>query len=190
MSHAELLGNAPCACRIDVDADDLVGADHLRALNDVQADTAEAEHHDIGARLDLGGLDDSADAGGHAAADVADLLERRVLADLRHRDLRQHGEFGEGRAAHVVMDHFLADGEAAGAVRHHALALRRADRRAQVGLVRQAGLALPAFRRVQRNDVIALLEARHSRPHVNNDARALVTEDDREQALPGRRPSG
>ena len=53
------------------------------------------------------GVDHRADAGGDAAADVADLVERRVLADLRHRDLRQHGEIREGRAAHVVMDQVL-----------------------------------------------------------------------------------
>ena len=45
---------------------------------------------------------DRADAGGDAAADVADLVERRVLAHLGERDLGQHGEIGEGRAAHVV----------------------------------------------------------------------------------------
>ena len=63
----------------------------------------EAEHDHVRARLDLGGVDDGADAGGDAAADVADLVERRVLADLRQGDLRQNGEVREGRAAHVVM---------------------------------------------------------------------------------------
>ena len=63
----------------------------LRALDDVEPDAAEAEDHDIRARPDLGGIDHRADAGGDAAADVADLVERRVLADLGERDLRQHG---------------------------------------------------------------------------------------------------
>ena len=89
--------------RIDVDADDHVGADHARALDHVEADAAEAEHHDLGARLDLRGVDHRADAGGDAAADVADLVEGRVLADLRQRDLRHHGVVGEGRGAHVVV---------------------------------------------------------------------------------------
>ena len=90
--------------RVEVDADDLVGADHARALDHVEADAAEAEHRDVGAGPDLGGVDHRADAGGDAAADVADLVEGRVLADLGERDLRQHGEVGEGRAAHVVED--------------------------------------------------------------------------------------
>jgi hypothetical protein len=117
------------------------------------------EHDDVRARLDLRGVDHRADAGGHAAADVADLVERRVLADLRERDLRQHREVGERRAAHVVVDGLAVEREAAGAVGHQALALRRADRGAQVGLARQARLALPAFGRVERNDVVALLAA-------------------------------
>src|SRR6188474_1313559 len=40
----------------------------------------------------------------HPAADIAALVERRVLADLRHRDFRQHGEVRKRRAAHVVED--------------------------------------------------------------------------------------
>ena len=102
MRHAELLGHGALG-GIDVDADDLVGAHHLRALDHVQADAAQAEHDDVGARLDLGGVDHRADAGGDAAADVADLVEGRVLADLRQRDLRQHRVVRERRAAHVVV---------------------------------------------------------------------------------------
>ena len=122
-----------------------------------------------------------ADAGGDAAADVADLVERRVLADLRDRDLGQHGEVREGRAAHVVMHRLAADREARGAVRHQALALRGADRGAEVGLARQAGRALPAFRRVERDDVVALLDGGDARADVDHDARALMAEDRRKQ---------
>src|SRR5213078_3883806 len=72
---------------VDVDADDLVGADQARALDHVEPDAAEAEHDDVRAGLDLGGPQHRADAGGHAAAEVADRRERRVLADLGERDL-------------------------------------------------------------------------------------------------------
>src|SRR5205807_4675164 len=91
MGHAELFGQR-AAARVDVDPDDHVGADHPAALHDIEPDAAEAEHDDPRASFDLGGVDDRADPGGDAAADVADLVERRVLADFRHRDLRQHGE--------------------------------------------------------------------------------------------------
>src|SRR5215203_2098436 len=40
MGHAELLGDGALV-RIEVDADDLVGADHAGALDDVEADAAE-----------------------------------------------------------------------------------------------------------------------------------------------------
>ena len=182
MRHAEFLGQRP-PLRVEVDADDHVGADHAGALDDVEPDAAEPEDDDVGAGLDLGGVDHRADAGGDAAADVADLVERRVLADLRDRDLGQHGEVREGRGAHVVVDLAAAEREAAGAVGHHALALRRADREAEIGLARQAVFALPAFRRVERDDVVALGEAGHPAPDIDDDAGALVAEDRREEPL-------
>src|SRR5882757_7817095 len=83
VGHAELLGHR-LALRVDVDTDDLVGADHLGALDHVQADSAEAEDHNIGARLNLRGLDDGTDTGGHAAADVTNFLEWFFLANVRH----------------------------------------------------------------------------------------------------------
>ena len=58
----------------------------------------------VDARLDLGGVDHGADARRHAAADVADLVERRGRVDLGDGDLGQHGVIGEGRAAHVVVE--------------------------------------------------------------------------------------
>jgi hypothetical protein len=51
----------------------IFGARQPRALNDVEADAAQAEHDDIVAHLHLGGVDHRADAGGDAAADVAAL---------------------------------------------------------------------------------------------------------------------
>ena len=41
------------ARRVEIDADDLVGADHVRALNHVEPDAAEPEHHDVRAGLTL-----------------------------------------------------------------------------------------------------------------------------------------
>ena len=156
----------------------------------VEADAAETEDDRRRADLDLGRVDDGADAGGDAAADIADLVERRVRIDLGERDLRQNGEIGEGRAAHVVEDLVLADREAARAVRHQALSLGRADRGAQIGLARQAGIAVAAFRRVERNDVVALLQRGDARADIDDDAGTLMAEDGRETGLPDRRPTG
>jgi hypothetical protein len=79
MGHAEALAPGLLVV-VDVDADDHVGAGKLQALDDVEADAAEAEDDGGRADLDLGGVDDRADAGRDAAADVADLVEGRVLA--------------------------------------------------------------------------------------------------------------
>src|SRR5690606_10267523 len=120
-----------------------------------------------------GGVDDGTDASGDAAADVADLVERRVRVDLGERDLGQNRVVREGRAAHVVEDLVLADGEAAGAVRHQPLSLRRANSGAQVGLLRQARRAGTALRCIERNDVVALFQGRHTWADIDNDASAL-----------------
>jgi hypothetical protein len=178
--HAEALAPLLLAV-VDVDADDHVGAREPQSLDDVEADAAQPEHHAFGARLHLGGVEDGADAGGDAAADVADLVEGRVLADLGHRDLGQHREVRERRGAHVVEQLLAVEREARGAVRHQALALGGADGGAQIGLAREARRTLPAFRRVERDDVVALLHAGHARPDVDDDAGALMAEDGGEQ---------
>src|SRR5690606_27821213 len=70
-----------------------------------------------------------------------------------------------------------------GAVRHEPLALGGADGGAQVGLAAEAGLALPALRRVERDDVVAGRHAGDAGADLEDHAGALVAEDDREQAL-------
>src|SRR5690606_20696669 len=87
MRHAEALSPFLLGV-VDVDADNHVGPGQSQALDDVEPDAAEPEDDGGRAYLDLGGVDDGADAGGHAAADVADLVERRVRIDLGHRDFR------------------------------------------------------------------------------------------------------
>ena len=175
MGHAEL--GAPFGLGVvQVHADDLVGADHAGALDHVQTDAAQAEDDDVRPGGHLGGVGHRAHAGGHAAAAVAGLVEGRVLTDLRHGDFRQDDEVREGRAAHVVVDRLALVGHARGAVGHHALALRGADRGAQVGLARQAGFTLAALGGVQRDDVIVLLDRFHARTHGADDACALVAQ--------------
>ena len=133
IGHAELSRDR-LAPGIDIDADNLPGTDHARSLDHIQADPAEAEHGHRRTFLDPGGIDHRADPGGDPAADVADLVERRVLADFGERDFRQHGKIGERRTAHVMVDHLAVQRKTAGSVRHYAAPLRFADRLAQVGL--------------------------------------------------------
>src|SRR5262249_15165904 len=100
MRHAEALAPS-LLVRVEIDADDHVGAGEAQTLDDVEPNAAEAADDALGAGLDLRRVDHRTDAGGDAAADVADLVERGILADFRHRDLRQHSEIAEGRAAHI-----------------------------------------------------------------------------------------
>src|SRR5690606_11817106 len=71
MRHAEFLA-AGFLVIVEIDADDHVGPDEPQALDDVQPDAAEAEDDGRRAGFDLGRIDDRADVGSDAAADVAD----------------------------------------------------------------------------------------------------------------------
>src|SRR6516164_7335259 len=182
MGHAE--ATAPFLLRIiDVDPDDLVRGDHLGALDDIQTDPAEPKDHDIRTRRHLGGVDDGTDARRYAAANVTARVEGRVFADLRDRDLGQHREVRERRAAHIVVDGLSPIAEARGSVGHHALALGGADRGAKIGLLAQAAFALAAFGRVERDDMIARLHRVHARADLADDPGAFVAENGREDSL-------
>src|ERR1700753_4263879 len=82
-----------------------------------------------------------------------------------------------------MIDRLALVAEARGAIRHHALALGGADGGAEVGLLAEAAFALPAFRGVERNDVVAGLHRDDAGADLADDARALVTEDGGEDAL-------
>src|SRR5262249_25930856 len=58
-----------------------------------------------------------------------------------------------------------------------------ADGGAEIGLAREAGGALPAFRRIERNDVVAFFHRGDARPDLDHDAGALMREDRGKQAL-------
>ena len=87
MSHAKLARKL-FARRVQIDTDDHTRSGHAGALHYVQSNASEPEHYDIGTGLDLGGIDHCADARCNATSDIAHLLERRVVTDLRHRNLR------------------------------------------------------------------------------------------------------
>src|SRR6185312_5927621 len=174
--HAEF--SAPFFLRIvDVDADNLVGADHPGTLDDVEPDPAEPEYNDVGARRDLRRVDHRADTGGDAASDVAALVEGGVFADPGHCDLGQHGEVRERRAAHVMVDGLALVAKARRAVRHQALALGGADRGAEIGLLAETAFALAAFGRVERDDMVTGFHRGDAGTNLADDPRALMAED-------------
>ena len=136
MGHAEALAPG-LAVVVDIHPDDHVGTGEPQTLKYVEPDSAKPEYDRLGPLFDFGGVDHRADAGGNSAANVADLVEWRVVANLRDRDFGQHGEVGESRRAHVVVDRLAADRKPRAAVGHQTLALRGADCGAEIGLPRQ-----------------------------------------------------
>jgi hypothetical protein len=135
------------------------------------------------ADLDLGGVDHRADAGGHAAADVADLVEGRVLRILAARS--RAGPCGSRRSSSPCN---------AGSGRHRASRSARCRRASGPGPGSRGSpgrgwswdagsIRIPGIRRVERDDVIAGLQRGHALAHLEHDARALMAEDRGEQAL-------
>ena len=177
MGHPEFL--APfLAVIVDINADDHVGPGELQPLDDVQPDPAQTKDHRLRADFHIGGVDHRADAGGDATADVTDLVEGRVIANLGKRDFRHDRVVGEGRAAHVVMDRrAIQHRKARGAIGQKALPLCCADRGTQVGLAAEAAWALAAFGRVKRDHMIAGLQRGHAGAAFDDDARALMPQN-------------
>jgi hypothetical protein len=173
-----------------VGADKIIGAHHLGALDHVQADAAQPEHHHIGARFDLGGEQHRAQARRDSAAYVADLVEGRIIAYLGQGDLGHDDMVGKRGRAHVMVYRLAAHGETRCAVGHQALALSCAYRGAKVGLARQAGLALAAFGGIQRNDVITRFQGTDAGAGFQHHAGAFVSEYRRKDPFrisPGKR---
>ena len=146
-------------------------------MQDVKPDAAKAKDDCGGTHLNLCRVDDSAHARGNAAANVADLVKGRILPDLGQGYLRQHRIVREGRAAHIMVNGFALVGKPRGAIGHQALALRDADFLAQVGLWIEAIFAFAAFRRVERDDMVALLERGHPLANFHHNACALMAHD-------------
>ena len=73
--------------------------------------------------------------------------------------------------------------ETRGAVRHQALALGGSDRGAEIGLLAEAAFALPAFRRVERDHVIARFDRGDAGADLAHDASAFMAQDRRKNSL-------
>ena len=73
--------------------------------------------------------------------------------------------------------------EARRAIGHQPLTLCRADRGAEVGLARQAGLTLAAFRGVKRYDMVARLDAGHADANFTHNPCAFMPQNAWENTL-------
>jgi hypothetical protein len=73
--------------------------------------------------------------------------------------------------------------ETGGTVRHQPFPLRGTHGLAEVGFAGFTELTLATFRSVQRNDVIAWLQAGHTLAHFHHDPAAFMAEYRREYAF-------
>jgi hypothetical protein len=103
--------------------------------------------------------------------------------DLSETDLWHYSVLTEGACAHEVVQLLALAGEPAGAVRHHAVALRDPDDAAQVCFAALAELAVSALWDVQRDHMVAHFDAGHALSNRLYDAASFVAQDAGEQAL-------
>jgi hypothetical protein len=173
--------------RLLAPADDRVDAEHAGsagdagALGDRDADAAEADDHDGGAGLDLGGVQHRADARLHRAADDRGDLERGVVGDLDHAVGRHHGLLGERGEEDAGARHgpsLVAQPRAA--VGQHAGHVRVLGTDAE--LAAHAVVAAAARRPEGEDDLVPLGQAAHAGAERLHRAAGLVTEDGRERA--------
>ena len=86
------------------------------------------------------------DARSDPAADIANLVKRRVFADFGQSDFRHNCAIGEGRAAHVMMDRrAIEHRKPRGSIGQKPLRLGRQHGLTQVCLWVQKILALATF---------------------------------------------
>ena len=160
----------------------------------------------------VAGRDDGrAVAGRNAAAEQAGAVHGRFVGDGDDGDVGDHGVLGEGGAAHEVQEVLALALKARGAVGHHAFALGGADFAAEVGLAGFTELAFFALGgavggqflapavldrlpfetivsargsdSLKRNNIIPLLDIRHTLTHTLHNTSALVSQNDRESTL-------
>ena len=163
-----------------INADDGLGARQSRTLHDIDADAAEAENSDSVAFSNFGKR--GAHAGGHAAAEQADFLERRIRPYLGKRDLRHDRVARQRRCSHEMMYGFGFEHETRRAVRHHAPVPRRLNRPAEICSAAAAHAAMHAFGSVERDDIVAGFQVENPLTHLDHAARALVAGDQRVNA--------
>ena len=151
-----------------------------------RSDTAKSVDSDRGAGLDFGRVQYRADACRDTATQQANLTPAAPLSLIfGDRDLRQHRVLTECGRPHVVENLFAVLGKPRRVIRHQPLALGDADCLAKVGLARCAEIALAAFGRIQRNDVVTRLEVGNPRANFLDDQR-----HPRDPSTAGKIPSG
>src|SRR5262245_14985353 len=168
---------AELLCGLELVGDDVHRDDHPRtgdhrALDRREPDAAGAVHGHRRTRLDTRGVEDGADAGGHAAADQSRAIERHVVPHLHQPALVDQHLLGVGREIGELVDRRALPRQ-----------LRRFVGRpdgpalAEVRAPGQAVLAVAAEDREARDDVVTGLELRHVRADRFDDPRRLVPED-------------
>lgn len=130
---------------INIDSNDLASLVLDSTLQNRETDTADTKDSDVGALLDLGGLDSGTVTGGDTAAKETGTVGRDLRSDSNDRDIGNDCVLREGGGTHEVEEVLAAGLEAGGAIGHDTLTLSGADLTTEVSLAGLAELAFAAF---------------------------------------------
>ena len=103
VGHAEFLAPLTLVA-VHVNADEHGRSYQLESLQDIEADTAKIEYDKIRTWYYFCSFHHGAHAGRNSTSDVANFVERCVLAVFRERNFWHNGIIGEIRRTHVVVD--------------------------------------------------------------------------------------
>jgi hypothetical protein len=130
---------------VNIDSNDLASLVLDSALQNRETDTADTKDSDVGALLDLGGLDSGTVTGGDTAAKKTGPVGRDLRSDSNDGDIGDDCVLREGGGTHEVEEVLAAGPEAGGAIRHDTLTLSGTDLPTEVSLAGLAELAFAAF---------------------------------------------
>ena len=166
--------------RIEVDGDDRLGAGETERRDDLQSDTAAADHGSRLTRPNPRGIAYRAERRHDAAAEQR-RLPQRELARERHRSRGRHDRaFGEAGSHECVLERrAVRQREPRRSVHEDAEWAVLAGREAEVEAACAALLAHAARRHDAEADVIARCDVRHRRAYCFDHSRALVPHDHR-----------
>lgn len=181
VGRADLAGEAELVVR-QIDGDDLARAGGDGAENRGQADTAEADHRGGLAELEIGGVDDGADAGEHGASEEGRFHQGKFGVDLDHGMPRNHGVIGETGDAEMMIDRHTVAMQAAFAGEQRAGAVGGSTWFAEGGAALGAGHAVAAARHEHHHHVVARLEVGHIGADFLHNARGFMAERHRHRA--------
>ena len=153
-------------------------ANHTRALDRIETNTATAEHSHAAAHLDLGGIDHGPDPGDHATANQGRFVEGEILGDFEHGCFRHGRHLREGRDPGEMVYRGAVEAKPRRPVWHQAGDAHFRPYIAEGWTTARTIFTRPARDTPYRNDMVAWLDRGNAVTDRFDNARAFMPEND------------